>query len=556
MKNRVLVSCIILSTLVFLLLSSAAHATEYRKADTEVKSNEILKHIEKGEDIYLENCSIVGELNLSKIELEKVPNPRYSEFLNHSKDSRIFVITNFGMDDQITGIGSSIAGEVKFPAVNKSLKSIKSNFTIYNSIFENSIDFSNALFIKPLSFEGVQFYSNVTFIGSQFNDCTNFYGSDFKGPSDFTYATFNNISNFSDVTFNNTSDFICTNFNNMSDFRSSFFKNTHFSMTIFNDTVDFDCATFNDLVDFSYVSFKSTANFWNAKFNTAALFSMATFSDSAYFKCATFKDTDFGKATFNGYADFINATFSDATFGSTTFNSAADFKRASFSDMLNLNFKLNNSTADFTNANFKDTTNFYDFKELNENIILNGASCQQLVKCFEYNGKDEDANIIYYNYRRYCQAQKSLFEISKWTDCIVWLICGYGTRPFNALIFGTLIILLFSIIYLNPFCLHKNKSKGVNFSLSWNVSWDKSSNKIIPFILSLKNPGVVKESDQNKKVSLIDLFYYSMGAFTFMNQGSWCPRDNFRKWAVVEGVLGWITLGIFMATLTNVITQI
>jgi hypothetical protein len=42
-------------------------ATEYYKADTEVKAEDILKHIENGDDITLYNCSIVGELNLSKV---------------------------------------------------------------------------------------------------------------------------------------------------------------------------------------------------------------------------------------------------------------------------------------------------------------------------------------------------------------------------------------------------------------------------------------------------------------------------------------------------------
>lgn len=75
MKSRDLVSCILLTILVILFLSTAAHATEFRKTDTEVKAEEILKHIERGDDIVIDNCSIVGEFNVSKINLKTVPNP-------------------------------------------------------------------------------------------------------------------------------------------------------------------------------------------------------------------------------------------------------------------------------------------------------------------------------------------------------------------------------------------------------------------------------------------------------------------------------------------------
>ena len=56
MKNRVLISCILLLILVILLLSTTVQATEYRQVNTEVKAEEILKHIENGEDINLTNC--------------------------------------------------------------------------------------------------------------------------------------------------------------------------------------------------------------------------------------------------------------------------------------------------------------------------------------------------------------------------------------------------------------------------------------------------------------------------------------------------------------------
>lgn len=48
-----------------------------------------------------------------------------------------------------------------------------------------------------------------------------------------------------------------------------------------------------------------------------------------------------------------------------------------------------------------------------------------------------------------------------------------------------------------------------------NVYLDKRSNKILPF--ALKNPGVVRDSEQNRKIYLTDMFFYNIGCFTFMD---------------------------------------
>ena len=83
---------------------------------------------------------------------------------------------------------------------------------------------------------------------------------------------------------------------------------------------------------------------------------------------------------------------------------------------------------------------------------------------------------------------------------------------------------------------------------------DKMNNKIIPF--ALKNPGIVRDHDQNQQIYLIDMFFYSIGCFTFMSHDNWRPIDNFRGLVALEGALGWVILGIFMAALAKVIIRI
>ena len=56
MKAGVLVSCILLLTVVLSLFSTIVPATEYKVVNTEVNAEDILKHIENGDDINLTNC--------------------------------------------------------------------------------------------------------------------------------------------------------------------------------------------------------------------------------------------------------------------------------------------------------------------------------------------------------------------------------------------------------------------------------------------------------------------------------------------------------------------
>lgn len=539
MNSKTLISCILLSTLVLFLLSTGTQATEYRGVNEEVKAEDILKHIQNGEDIYLENCSIVGELNLSKIELEIVPNPSYKE-LSVYTDNEIEINEVEILEDYEDSVWEY--GYIE-PELNRELKVVESNISVFNCIFEDDLDFSNVLFKKPVSLIGVKYSSKAVFTGSYFynstyfgnlifsdngectfssqetifNDTTDFSFATFRDNVDFRYATFCSLAKFCCTTFNDTADFYSTNFNNI----------TRFSSANFNDTTDFSSATFNDIADFHLAVFKNTADFRYATFRDATCFDQMIFEDLADFSDVNFKYISFFHTTFEDNSNFEHTIFSDTTcLEEVNFRNFANFKYATFND----------------NARFCGP-------DMPENLTLDGPSSLIFIKYYKDRGQYENADTIYYNYRKENQAQKQWYEISKWVDILSWISCGYGVRPFNAFLFGTIVIFLFSFIYTNPISLHKNRSEKTPFRLSWNVSLDKSSNKIILFKFSFKSPGITN-SDQIQEASLLDLFYYSTCRFTFMSYDNWYAKDNFRVFAIIEGILGWATLGIFMATLT------
>lgn len=115
---------------------------------------------------------------------------------------------------------------------------------------------------------------------------------------------------------------------------------------------------------------------------------------------------------------------------------------------------------------------------------------------------------------------KNLTTISKWSDIISWITCGYGLKPLRIFWPGIFIIGIFALLY-----------------------WRRS--------------GIYRSSDTEKKsnVSVWDALYFSVNTFTTLGSADWYPKDSFRKLVTLEGLLGWIMLGIFMATLTNVMIR-
>ena len=123
MKCRKLLFWALLSFFVLISMSMVGLADEYR----EVQARDILKQIENGEDVNLTDCRIIGELNLSEIELETVPNPKYNELLESGTT---------GDEEYLESQG-----------INKDLKVIESNI-IFPIIFANDLEFSSCIFNK------------------------------------------------------------------------------------------------------------------------------------------------------------------------------------------------------------------------------------------------------------------------------------------------------------------------------------------------------------------------------------------------------------------------
>ena len=311
-----------------------------------------------------------------------------------------------------------------------------------------------------------------------------------------------------DSVFEDDVDFSNTQFRKDIDFSgTSFLGEINFRGANFAGYTSFWGANFAGYTSFCNANFAGDAGFWDANFGSAAGFWFANFAGDAGFGLANFAgDADFGLANFAGDADFELANFAgNATFDSTEFNKVS-FTRSTFT-----NVSLGES--EFNQMKVEWMT-------LKDALPADGLTYIKLIKNFREMEQFEDADAAYYQYRRLSQKNKK-WSFSKLMDVVAGASCGYGVKPGYTLIWGFILIIVFALVY-------------------------KLGNGIKR--LKLKENG-------EARVSFWDAFYFSLVTFTTVGYGDWYPEDMYRKFVMIEGVLGWLLLALFIVTLANVMIR-
>ena len=154
------------------------------------------------------------------------------------------------------------------------------------------------------------------------------------------------------------------------------------------------------------------------------------------------------------------------------------------------------------------------WSQIKDIISYDTAAYLALIKNYKDLGQGNDASECYYEYRYLNQAHKPI-GFSKFLDMVAWLTCGYGVRPHYALFCGMVIILLFAIIY-----------------------W--------------AGRGVEGFHDIHGHQLIVASFFYSIIAFTANSKG--LPlRGRFKYLGIMEGIVGWLLMALFLVTLGRVI---
>jgi uncharacterized protein YjbI with pentapeptide repeats len=479
-----------------LLMSTGVQSQEL----TEVSASEILEKIRKGKEVAYDNVSITGKLDLSKINLTTVPNARS-------------------------------AREIEYYGLEKELKIVESNITIQDSVFGEDVDFSNTEFRKNIDFIGTSFSNKSDFSGANFARDAYFRAANFARNAKFNDTNFTGDAIFGDANFTGGADFLMANFADLANFGHANFTGyaifwdaiftggANFEDAIFTGYAYFVDANFDHNADFEYANFTGYAIFEDANFARRANFEDAVFTGDASFGDANFTgDASFENANFTGYATFMDANFAGyANFGDVDFTGDAIFTYTEF-DLVVFTWTT------FTNVYLIET----DYNQMNvewstlkDALDFNGLAYIKLIKNFREMQQFEEADAAYYQYRRLSQKNKKWSDSSKLMDVVAWLSCGYGVKPRRPLIGGFILIIVFALVY-------------------------KLGNGIRR--LKLKENG-------DSRVSFWDAFYFSVTTFTTVGYGDWYPIDRYRIAVMIEGILGWLLLALFIVSLASVMIR-
>jgi hypothetical protein len=205
--------------------------------------------------------------------------------------------------------------------------------------------------------------------------------------------------------------------------------------------------------------------------------------------------------------DFVNASFRrNISFEDAQFSQYADFKYASF-----------NSGLDLTHTRF-------ELLELRWNPIKGHLICDEttyvaLIKNYENLAWFDDADECLYAYGNW-RRENSEFGLSKIYDYAAFISCGYGVKPLRPLGLGLFVIIACAIYYRWKNAIRRHEKEG-----------------------------------SHQEPNIWDALYFSMMTFTTVGYGDWYPQDKHRTLVMIEGIVGWLTLSLFLVTLANVVIR-
>ncbi|WP_442266232.1 pentapeptide repeat-containing protein [Tenacibaculum sp. ZS6-P6] len=183
-------------------------------AQKTVNATEILKTIEKEENITISNATIVGVLDLTYMN-KALPNlPKRKRWWNNGGSntiekqivSKISFINCVFEDDVLAYIPHEDSGYT-FVA------NFEDDVTFRNCTFEGKSMFKYSDFEYNTDFSGSKFLEDTTFKYASFDKDISFKNTNFDEPATFKYAKFRKFVSFANSIFQETTTFKYTEFN-------------------------------------------------------------------------------------------------------------------------------------------------------------------------------------------------------------------------------------------------------------------------------------------------------------------------------------------------------
>ena len=508
-----------------------------------VPADEILGKIERGEPVKYDNVIVEGDLDLTKLKLDKdeydkivvnstikIKNSEIRGFVNSSQVSFRQIIDFMGtvfkkkiwfrsaaFKKEILCIKSVFCEDVDFKdcwcsSANFQNIKFKQNAHFDGAEFLDSVSFAMSIFVKYGNFKKTEFGGGASFWRANFYRDVSFEGSHFKGEALFENAKFG-------INLIENKNFIWNRIKRdaNSDLESLINK-INFRNTRFHGQTDFQNAEFYIFTDFTKAWIEGEAIYINARFYKEVYFRFSKFYEIVYFSDAVFKrNASFLGSQFRGeLAIFRGALFrGEAGFGGTQFLRFAYFQDVLFKG--NVNFKSANFDLD---ADFQNTK-FY------KNLDLMGAKINRMSLVNAQYGIDTDILLKFSSF--------NMLEID-WVEAKIHIKYKYDSEydlaTYSALVknFQDLVRLEEAdscyYEYKTRFWTSKNRYKyfdpfliflGYGIRLRWPLFW----------------------------ISLFIIGY----AITYLIPGK--PEDWNSERAIIEGILGWLLMPLFIVVLAR-----
>jgi uncharacterized protein YjbI with pentapeptide repeats len=474
---------------------------------TQIPASEILSRMADGQPVHCEGVSITGDLLLCTLPGARLESSL--ELINCTVSNGSFDGTTLEKDVVLWGTSF---GNVSFD---------KSRFLgradLSNTVFHNA-SFTGASFDQPVSFDGAFFLDNVSFEDAQFDKDASFNWAWFEKGADFNYSRFGYYTYFSGAQFLGEARFSSVEFQGVLDFSNAIFADkANFFGSTFESAASFTNASFSGQAQFALTRFGGLSSFGEALFGNEANFELARFADAAYFSGAKFRG--------------------DAIFGLTKFEDIVSFQGATFQG--DLNFKGGKiSTLLLDEGDCKDDCriilNDTDFnrlrvpwREIEDHVVWDPGAYLALVDNYHRLGWPGDEDDCYYQYRSMNQAHAG-WGWSKAIDVLAWLSCGYGVRPGYAVAWALLTILIFAILF-------------------WRGDGIRRSAKPLQ--------GPAEKDSIPERVTFRNALFFS--TMVFLSQGpiDFLPVGRHRYYVILEGIMGWLLLALFLVTLGRVMIR-
>ncbi len=475
-------------------------------AQQAIPAQEVIAKLAGNEPVYYDGVAISGDLDLSCLPAARVSD---SFALTNSSIANVsFSGITFEKDAVFWGSTfanasfekASFLGQADF--ANTSF----ANTSFLSASFEKPAIFNGALFGDNVSFEDALFAKDAFFSEAIFMGNANFNYSDFASYTYFPAAQFLGDALFSDVDFSGSLDFSAASFAGRANFFQSRFSSAAFSNAVFSGPLHFGLASFSGLSSFGETVFAKEVNFNLARFSQAAYFSGAKFQGLALFGLTKFDDiTSFQSARFYDDINFKGGSISTILLDKAWFAG---------------NSRIILNDTDF--ARFKAHWN-----EIETHVVWNPGAYLALVNNYHGLGWSADEDDCYYQYRKIDQGHKR-WGWSKVIDILAWLSCGYGVKPGYAGVWSLITIFLFSLVFW----------KGDGIKKSAKPLHEPAEKYAVPGPVTLRNA----------------LFFSTM-IFISRGPNEFLPVGKNRYYVILEGILGWLLLALFLVTLGRVMIR-